>query len=359
MRMMLLSRTAVLAALVSGCATTTTKLAPITPEEVSAEELKQRELALVTLESQQARLDRLSYPILAAAVPLCGAETRGGAGFRYASLHSFEKEWRQAAANAFGMNDSVQVVAVTPGSPADRAGLRAGDRILALNAEPTVPGEVDLDALVRMFEQVSTGGMRSMILEIGRAGDPQQIQVNMETVCSYPARVVSDGALNAYADGEAIYITNSMMRFAEDDELRAIIGHELAHNAMGHIKAQKKNVLLGALLGALGDVAMASAGYNSGGYYAAQGAQLGAMSFSQDFEREADYVGLYALALAGYDLASAPTLWRHMAQANPETIGLAFSHPTSAERFVRMEKAIQEIEAKRVAGQPLQPEMKD
>lgn len=45
-------------------------------------------------------------------------------------------------------------------------------------------------------------------------------------------------ALNAFADGDPIYVTTTMMRFAEDDELHVVLARELAHNAMGHSGAE-------------------------------------------------------------------------------------------------------------------------
>lgn len=150
-----------------------------------------------------------------------------------------------------------------------------------------------------------------------------------------------------------------MMRFANDQELQVVYAHEFAHNAMHHMQAKKKNSLFGALIGALGDIAMAAQGLNTGGYYTTKGARAGAMSFSQDFEREADYVGLYSMALADMSLTSAPNFWRHMAKADPKSIGLAYTHPTSAERFVRMEQAIGEIDHKLAEHLALRPEMKN
>ena len=47
-----------------------------------------------------------------------------------------------------------------------------------------------------------------------------------------------------------------------------------------------------------------------------------------------------------------------MAQEDPKSIQLAYTHPTTAERFVRMEHSIQEIEAKRSRQLALQPELK-
>ena len=191
-----------------------------------------------------------------------------------------------------------------------------------------------------------------------RAGTVRNATIDLEATCGYDAVVVIDGALNAYADGSTVVVTSTMMRFADDHELAVIVAHELAHNAMGHIDAKRSNAILGAVLGALGDVALAAGGVNTGGAYTQQGAQAGAQAHSPDCEREADYLGLYAMALAGLRLDDAPTFWRHMAQADPSSIGLAYSHPTTAERFVRMREIIEEIRRKRDAGQPLRPEQK-
>ena len=86
---------------------------------------------------------------------------------------------------------------------------------------------------------------------------------------------------------------------------------------------------------------------------------MGAEAHSQDFEREADYVGMYILARANLPLATGPNVWRHMAQIDPASIGYASSHPTTAERFVRLGEAINEIERKRRMNLELLPEMKD
>lgn len=50
-------------------------------------------------------------------------------------------------------------------------------------------------------------------------------------------------------------------------------------------------------------------------------------------------------------------LAHELAQENPESIGFAHTHPTTAERFVRMERGVGEIRARKEAGRPLRPEM--
>ncbi len=85
----------------------------------------------------------------------------------------------------------------------------------------------------------------------------------------------------------------------------------------------------------------------------------GASFHSSDFEREADYVGMYILARANRDLEAAPNVWRRMSTINPGAIAYESSHPSSAERFVRLTETIKEIERKRALGVALLPEMKE
>ncbi|MFL5562034.1 MAG: M48 family metalloprotease [Gemmatimonadaceae bacterium] len=82
------------------------------------------------------------------------------------------------------------------------------------------------------------------------------------------------------------------------------------------------------------------------------------VSTSQDFEREADCVGMYILARAGRPYADAPNFWRRMGQESPGSIKYASTHPASAERFIRLDKPVAEIQAKVASGAPLLPEAK-
>jgi beta-barrel assembly-enhancing protease len=345
------------ALLSSACATTTTQLAHIAPERVAEEEVRQRELAMRTQWQQQSRLDSIAGPLLRAAVPFCGQAVAPDFGFRFADLNRLDARWRLPAQNALGLDDEVRVTGVTPLGPAAKAGLVRGDIIRQVGPHSVVAGR---NAVAELGKHVATypAGTPPLSIRVERDGESVMLQLAPETACAFSTHVIVGGALNAWADGKAVIITTAMMRFAEDQELAVVVAHEIAHNAMGHLDAMRRNATAGGLLGLLGDLAMAASGYDTGGYYTQQGMALGARAHSQDFEREADYVGMYILAQAGIELEEAPTFWRHMAIADPKMIGLAFSHPTSAERFVRMEAAIQEIHAKRNAGQPLVPEMK-
>jgi predicted Zn-dependent protease len=85
--------------------------------------------------------------------------------------------------------------------------------------------------------------------------------------------------------------------------------------------------------------------------------KLAVNSQARDFEREADYVGLYLTARAGIPIDDAPKFWRRMAVANPASTkgGFLASHPPAAERFLALEATVAEIKSKLATGEPLLP----
>lgn len=177
--------------------------------------------------------------------------------------------------------------------------------------------------------------------------------------CRYYFQLTPDWEINARADGKNIIVNTGMMRFVEsDDELAAVMAHEFAHNLMGHMEAQKKNATFGKILGLAVDAIADSQGLNTGGEMTKAGTEIGVLTYSVDFEKEADYVGLYVLARAGYDVKSAPNLWRRMSIEDPEGIYGSETHPSNPERFVALQKAIHEIDYKRKHRLSLLPDFK-
>jgi predicted Zn-dependent protease len=162
-------------------------------------------------------------------------------------------------------------------------------------------------------------------------------------------------AINAFADGKSIMIARGMMSFARDDnELALVIAHEMAHNAMRHLDARKQNMGIG-LLADIATVVLTRGAVNP------NFASLGAGAYSQEFEAEADYVGLYIMANAGLPIEDAPKFWRRMAAAHPASIrsNHSASHPSTAYRMVALEAAVKEIQAKQAQRVALVPNMRD
>jgi Zn-dependent protease with chaperone function len=175
------------------------------------------------------------------------------------------------------------------------------------------------------------------------------------SICVYGFALSDKNILNAWADGKNITFTSSMMSFLKtDDQLAFIMSHEYAHNMMDHIPDKRLNIIAGAVIGSLFDGLTGT----GDGTFSRLGSQAGALAYSPDFEAEADYVGLYIAYLAGYDITKAPDIWRRMALKNPDSIYLTTTHPSTASRFIAMEKIVKEIQEKKKAGKPLVPNLK-
>jgi predicted Zn-dependent protease len=174
----------------------------------------------------------------------------------------------------------------------------------------------------------------------------------LDRACGFVVRLDPSNSARAAAHGrEQVTVTAGMVRLVEtEDELAAVVGHEFGHHLAGHLGRQRaRNTVAGTaastLLGAVvpfGGLAAAALGQGA--------AQLGAgaarLAYSKGEEREADYLGAYLVARAGYDLDRAGNLWARLAR--PEARGLAAllaTHPAEAERLAAWRRAADEIRA--------------
>ena len=122
-----------------------------------------------------------------------------------------------------------------------------------------------------------------------------------------------------------------------DDEIAFVLSHEASHHIAGHIPKQAQQQVLGALV--LGGI-VAAAGNPYGGPASDQaiqqamdiGAYVGARSYSQTYELEADTLGAFIAARAGYDPERGALIFQRPALANPGGPPLLASHPGSAQR---------------------------
>lgn len=182
---------------------------------------------------------------------------------------------------------------------------------------------------------------------------------NVKGGCVYDFYILQEKGANAYADGNKIHITETMMSLTkEDKELAIVLGHEYAHNIMGHIKAKKTNAMIGTAIGIAVDIAASTQGVAPSTFSKA-GSKNGAIKFSKEFEKEADYIGLYITALAGYDITNAPDFWRKMSLQDSQSIYIGATHPNNPERYLGLEKTVTEITRKQRNGAILMPNLKD
>lgn len=345
-------------AILAACAAPQTKAPTVQSAAAEEEARKQRELVVEAFVDKRTRLFRVGHRIFTRGSMLCGEQSTHAVGVQVMSLDFFGEAWREAASSKLGLTEKLRLIDVVPDSPADAVGLRAGDVLLAIDDWTVPAGE---EALEQTNKRVS-GLLQS--------GDPIRFNVRRGTeelaftavpvpACDYNLVLIAEDVKNAFADGNSIvFFTGLMDFFQSEEELALVLSHELAHNSMDHVASKKTNAMMGGIFGLILDVAAAAGGVNTGGGFTDIGMQAGAGAYSVAFEKEADYVGLYFMALAGYDLSEAPNLWRRMATMSPQSIQLRGSHPTTPERFVALEQAIREIERKKQQGLSLSPEMK-
>jgi beta-barrel assembly-enhancing protease len=365
------------AALVA-CARPTAQVGTVAPEAVAAEQLRQRQLFIESDLRQQQRVDDAGHALLAAATPFCGSALTPRVGARFANVHSFPRE-EQEIARSLGFSDTLVIVGVAQGSTAARYGFSLGDRVVAIDGGPPPRGPDAVSQLASTFAGRPTYAPR-LTLEQGparfiadvpsgdhRAAEPVarvggQLRVAMpaDTVCAFELVATRGDELNAWADGANITVTSGMLRFLPDgDELAAVLAHEIAHNVLRHVQGQQKNVSTGGQPDAIGGSGAATPGVNTNGELAKTGANVGSTVYSRDVEGEADYLGMYLLARARRPIGRVATFWRRMAQENPVGTTYASAHPTTPERFVRLENMSREIEQKIAMREDLRPEMRD
>lgn len=147
---------------------------------------------------------------------------------------------------------------------------------------------------------------------------------------------ISPDSVNAWTDGESVWITRGMMRFLKnDDELAVVLAHEMAHAYRGHMAYLRVKQILGLALGITAEIFAPGSGR-------AVGLLLDAATkkFDRDQEREADLYGLIWASKAGFNVYAAKQIWRRMAIEMPESTerGFLSSHPSSVERLLAMEK---------------------
>jgi predicted Zn-dependent protease len=119
---------------------------------------------------------------------------------------------------------------------------------------------------------------------------------------------------------------------ATDDELAAVIGHEIAHALREHARERASEQMA---VGSVISVGSALLGIGDLGQQGAQYAYMGLVGLpnSRGHETEADRIGVELAARAGYDPRAAVTLWQKMAKiGGSEPPKFLSTHPSSADR---------------------------
>lgn len=288
---------------------------------------------------EESRLNRIGYQILSTLpneerqreIPFVGLLVRDS-GKEIARAFSLKKE------------KGVVVTGLLTREAAIQSGLEPGDLITSVAGKP-VSREKDFKALVTQ----STPGT-SLKFKAQRRGVEFESRLPVQTVWREISFKLNDRKkeVNAYATFFGIQFTLPMMTFlATDDELAVIVGHEIAHILKGHVSKGVGTSTVSGVLGGLASIPVNMLLPGAGSVVSYFVTSATEAQFSQEFEKEADYFGLQLVHRAGFDLRAGTRVWERFAVELPKRMSLGFlnTHPSTPERFVRTEKAIQELEA--------------
>ena len=154
--------------------------------------------------------------------------------------------------------------------------------------------------------------------------------------------LVDDATVNAWCmpGGKIVFYTGILPVAENEAAIAAIMGHEVAHALANHGQQRMSAGMLQQIGAVAGNIAIKDdrdrAMFNQ--YYGIGTTIGGMLPFSRSHETEADRIGLYLTAMAGYNPDEAAELWKRMAarsggQAPPEFLS---THPSNQTRITNL-----------------------
>jgi predicted Zn-dependent protease len=193
-----------------------------------------------------------------------------------------------------------------------------------------------------IHDPVVAGFMNDLGQEMVRQVEPQPF--------IYRFRVIKDPSLNAFAvPGGYIYFhSGTLLKVGSIDELAGVLGHEIAHvKAHHHFRMQQK-AQLPDLLAAVASIAVMVASGEPELVALAQAINVAVqLSFSREFEAEADQLGGIFAARGGYEPGAITSFFERILAENrldPNQIPpYLFTHPEVEDRIATVTSAAETL----------------
>jgi predicted Zn-dependent protease len=177
----------------------------------------------------------------------------------------------------------------------------------------------------------------------------QNIVKNSDCKVPFTIKVIDSDEVNAMALPGGFFYVNSGLILAADEEaeMAGVMAHETAH-VCAHHAAREQTRATYAQIGAMA-AAIAIPGWAGYGIYEASGLAIpmGMLSFSREFEAQADYLGVQYMYRAGYDPQAFVTFFekiQNLEKRKPGAVARAFSsHPQTPDRIEHSQQEIARI----------------
>lgn len=296
--------------------------------------------SLQSLTAADLRAATVGFRLQTHAVQLCKHQTNLP-GWVVQDASQYREDFRVAAEQIYHLDEGPAISALVPDGPAEAAGLKVGDVLQSVNGkaleqQETLESKAVTTGYTRLIDTLDDAFAAGPVdLGILRDGRPMSVRVAGARGCASDIQVDISSSFNADADGKTIGVSLAMLRYADtDDGLAFIMGHELSHDILGHAEMLDSEHVKRGLL--------RSVGKNR--------------TRILDTEQQADYLGIYLAASAGYDLDAVDRFWRRYTHDHGLGILGDGTHLGDQRRIRFIAAAIAEVKAMRTQGLPLVPD---
>ncbi|MCY3886018.1 MAG: M48 family metallopeptidase [Gammaproteobacteria bacterium] len=339
--------------------------------------------------TMQAQVAGLAFPILTANSDLCGNNIVYDIGIQWVVFNDFpapdpryEKQRRAAtrsgvphnepeiglieriAAKTLGILHRPYLIVVAPGSPADKAGLQQGDRLVGINGKPIrkdrgLHFDYGFDPYRGTrpyrwhFRSTLKNAMQDgspVTIQYLRGADYHKTEVQPIRKCDFDVAALDFAEIASTSEDGILLVSRGLYQSAQSDfDLQAFISHRLAHELIGQRTDSMPGLRDGWTFPWLRLVYLGLGRGNSPNWEHWFSQYW--TSYSQVDEIEADYLAMYLLARAGIDVSQYASVWASIPSSSP----MRKTHAVFQERFERMSTTHQEIAKKLNEGIPLNP----
>ncbi|MBN2767913.1 MAG: M48 family metallopeptidase [Campylobacterales bacterium] len=149
--------------------------------------------------------------------------------------------------------------------------------------------------------------------------------------------------------GQVFFYTGILKYMSNDDEIAAVMAHEVGHALARHAAERISTQQLASLGGQILQIGLGANGVSTGDTAIMQAfgiaSQLGViLPYSRTQEYEADHIGLVLAARAGYNPNGALTFWSKFMKNNSSRSPEYFStHPNPQNRIARLKSLMPEV----------------
>ena len=212
-----------------------------------------------------------------------------------------------------------------------------GRDVLHANTEQMKKAGIEINA-----DKERVAQLNEMVTRIAAVSDLPDLPYN---VTLFHTNIVNAAA----APGGSMMVFEGLYNSEEalvkdEDELAAVMGHEIAHVTCRHVTERMTAVMPYALVAQIGTIILSQQNEDEWAKWLqgvfVVGSAILIPKYTRSSEAEADRIGLFYMAMAGYDPRAAVRIWKRAStrKGAQDATNILSTHPSSRDRYKVLEK---------------------